>query len=152
MKNEFLKNITEKLGTKGGRLVLIALCIVGVLLIAFGDFSSKKKDTKPAESSTLSEEEYNSRFISSLENNITSFITKIDGVGEATVLVTIESGVSYEYACEQKYSDDSTTNENAKSSYKRSGEESIIIIDGENGKQALVLKRNEPVVMGVVVV
>lgn len=57
--------------------------------------------------------------------------------------------LSYEYAAERSYSDDS---ESSGERYKKSEESSLIILDGENGEAPVLLKKTEPTVMGVAVV
>ena len=80
---------------------------------------------------------------------MTSIISQIEGVGRVNIAITLEAGVSYEYAAERSYSDDS---ESSGERYKKSEESSLIILDGENGEAPVLLKKTEPTVMGVAVV
>lgn len=70
-------------------------------------------------------------------------------------MITFDQGIEYIYAKEEKNTDDksltSKTDEYAEGS-KKSGENEYIIIDTENGEQALLITEKAPKVRGVVVV
>ena len=75
-----------------------------------------------------------------LENKLCNVLSKISGVEEVSVLISLESGFSYEYAM-----DTETTTSGSGSSTTL---ETTIIIDGE----PVVVKENYPVIKGVVIV
>lgn len=149
MIKEMLNNCAEKLGSKKKALLLLFLCIVGVALILLGNVSSDEKSKNNASSDyTGFEEKYNKDYVDALKEEIVQIISQIDGVGAVSVAVTLEYGVSFEYAREKSYTDDSGEDD----SYKKSGEERLIVLEGENGEEPVLLRRTEPVVLGVAVV
>lgn len=150
MNIEGIKKLTEKLGISGKSLLFATLCVIGVALILFGNlFSAEKKETKQSDTSSFTNEEYNAAYVNTLKEEMTSIISQIEGVGRVNIAITLEAGVSYEYAAERSYSDDS---ESSGERYKKSEESSLIILDGENGEAPVLLKKTEPTVMGVAVV
>lgn len=138
--------------------LLICLCCLcaGVLLIALSGLGDgKSKAAKDEVNATFSDEalnRYNAQFVADVEAKLTAFISQINGVGNASVLVTLETGVQYVYATEQKSSDDSSFSDGRSESTKTSSESSLIIIDGGSGETPVLLKRIEPTILGVVVV
>ena len=118
-------------------LVLILGLIVCVLYFSF--FVDKNTNDTKSEISTgefSSTEEY----VDLLENKLCNVLSKISGVEEVSVLISLESGFSYEYAM-----DTETTTSGSGSSTTL---ETTIIIDGE----PVVVKENYPVIKGVVIV
>ncbi|MEA4911618.1 MAG: hypothetical protein VB092_03265 [Oscillospiraceae bacterium] len=143
------QKMTEKLNglfTKKNKTSLIAaLLILGVLLLACGGLFEKKEDTQmPVTDDTA----YNEQYVKQLQNDVTAFITQMEGVGKASVLVRLETGVQYVYATDGKSSDDTTQTASDSYTSRTSKESSVIIVDGK----ALVLQRIEPTVQGVVIV
>ena len=71
-------------------------------------------------------------------------------------MITLECGTEYVYASQQKTTSAMSENTDAggRSSrdQKQSGEESLILIDGDRGEEPLILKEITPTVAGVVVV
>ena len=71
------------------------LCLV-LLLVYFVSFKRTKSDKE----SVVSQAEYSSamEYVDYLENKLSNVISKISGVGKTSVVVTLESGFSYDYA------------------------------------------------------
>ncbi|MEG1060979.1 MAG: hypothetical protein RSD35_01200 [Oscillospiraceae bacterium] len=145
------KSILANVKFKNKTAVLSAcVAVVGLLLILLGEgFAKSNADLK---TDLPNESEYNTEYVSSLQESLKSFISQIDGVGKIDVLVTLETGVRYIYATEQKTSDDNNYSQSDNMNRKTSSETTVVVIDGENGKAPVLLQRIEPVVMGVVVV
>ena len=114
--------------------------VIGLLVcvIYFSFFSQPKNDSfeNDATKEYSSAEEY----VDYLENKLCNVLSKISGVEEVSVLISLESGFSYEYAM-----DTETTTSGSGSSTTL---ETTIIIDGE----PVVVKENYPVIKGVVIV
>ena len=66
--------------------------------------------------------------------------------------MTLESGVEYVYAKEQRENSDYKEEGGEKVSKSADTQENIILIDGSNGKTGLLLTEIQPQVKGVVVV
>ena len=148
MDKDFIKRAVEKINGKNKTVILAVLCVIGVAMILLSN-TEKNKPAAPREALTLSDEAYNEAYINALKEDLSEIISLIDGVGRVNVAITLEAGVSYEYASEKSYLDDS---EESGGSYRKSGESTLIVLDGENGEAPVLLRRNEPVVLGVAVV
>lgn len=82
-----------------------------------------------------------------------AIVSQIDGVGEAHVSVTLDSGIEYVYAKEEKQDTDTRDGASGSTTTRASSEEKLIIVEDENGrKTALLRKTLLPAVRGVVVV
>ena len=150
-----LKQIVDRLlqGKKTSKIIFI-IGIIGILLIFLSSIIPHKGDASSSTSSqeTITAEEY----ASNLETKLTELAEGIHGVGKAKVMVTLENGIEYVYANSQKKSNDNTQDydegESKKSTDKNTLEQDVTVIDGKDGKQALVVTELEPTVKGVVVV
>ncbi|MDR0903855.1 MAG: hypothetical protein LBM59_04420 [Ruminococcus sp.] len=122
--------------TKKPRFLQIAV-IAGVAAMGLIFISGLSKPEK--EEVTVSE---NGVFYSSfdyaekIENDLTEIISKIEGVGDADILVTIGVSEEYVYAEDGKYGANPSTE--------------VVVIDG--GKHALTQKIISPKITGVVIV
>lgn len=78
-----------------------------------------------------------------LETRLEDAISKIEGAGKTDVTITFESSKKYCYA-ENSYED---SNES-----ETSAENELVIIEGNNGEEAILIKTNEAKIRGVLVV
>ena len=138
MKNDIISRIKTRLSSIPrdkliGCAVIAGIC--GMLLIAFGG----EKPAKSTDKGTYSAEEY--RICE--EKRLTELLTRIDGVGKAELMLTLEGERSYVYAQEYKTdsSEDSVRSENK-----------IVIVDGNDSREALTENIRNPAVSGVVIV
>lgn len=141
----------KALGTDGkARKWLIAAGLLGMALIFLSEFWPSSTQTASTGNSLTSEE-----FVQKLEQRLTEVVSNIDGAGQNRVMVTLENGVQYVYATEQKTGsnrvEDSDDNSN-RISQQDDSEQSVIVVDAENGRNGLLVTELEPIVKGVVVV
>jgi stage III sporulation protein AG len=154
---EILQNLKEKwknifLNSKADKRVkaLTLLGLIGIVLIFLSSsFSFETSQAKPVDDKT--------DYLNKLENRVLNIVKCIEGVGEVNVMITLEGGVEYVFAQEQKQSADKTEdydgNSTKKIQQRDNNEEKYIIVDGENGKrEALIKTKLEPKVKGVVIV
>lgn len=137
------------------KLILI-IGLAAILLIFASDFSkscdNKNDNIRMNNNAVIGHDEY----AQMLENRLTEIVSSIDGAGQSRVMVTLQNGVEYVYASEDKISHN--TSESAAGSGGESressedSESSYIIIDTENGQEALVCTQLMPSVQGVVIV
>lgn len=112
--------------------VLIILSAVGLLLILFsGDTSSDDMTEKSDKESTYEYDEYEEN----LEKRLTEILSRIDGVGEVSVMVTLESTEEYIYA-EKTDKDESKL-------------KTELVITNEGG---IITRVNSPKITGAVIV
>jgi stage III sporulation protein AG len=132
------------------------LLIAGIALIALIFFSSffGEPDTKESTVESEQQEEITmDQYVSSLENRIVDLLNGIEGVGNARVMVTLESSSEYVYQSEVKSSSDVRTQSDIPEQQSENREENIVLVEGEDGqKQALIRTERTPKIQGVVVV
>ena len=148
---EWMKKLKGRFGgEKGVRLVLI-LGLAGMALILLSEFWPGGETEKAPEGAAVQVD-----YAAQLEEKLTRLVTSIEGVGKAQVLVTLENGVEYVYASEEKKNTDVTHDysgqEVTKLHEKDNSESNYILVDGSGGKEALIRTQKEPKVKGVVVV
>lgn len=132
--------IVEFLGTEKGRRVLIICGIALIALLLFGSFSPRADSGSPspaAENAAQTERE--------TEQRLAQLISKIDGAGSCTVMVTLDTSSQRVYAEERRRS--SSTGD----SVTTSSEDSSVALAG-SGKEALETGTVLPQVRGVAVV
>lgn len=139
MKEKIAKLLSDK---KAASIILVA-GIVGIALIFLSNLSGDKEEELPEET-VFSEEEY----CQSLEKKIEEMVYGICGDASATVTVTLDTGIVYEYASEVKEKD-------SKDEKKQSAEneKSYITVKDKNGSEApLIITSYMPRVRGVSVI
>ncbi|MBQ9903058.1 MAG: hypothetical protein IJM51_11870 [Clostridia bacterium] len=136
--------------------ILLAVGLGAIAILFISDFfggDATKTSTEPA--TYLAAGEDQDEYTARLESRLTELISSIDGAGRTKVMVTLECGREYVYASQQKttsaLSEDSAPDGRVSRDEKRSGEESLILIDGGRGEEPLILKEITPTVAGVVV-
>lgn len=128
---------------------------IGIALILLSSLLPKASGNQGSSSdqcTTTSSEEY----VKQLEEKVQTLVEKISGVGSSNVMITLENGVENVYANSEKKSTDNTTDSSSsgtsKATDKNNTEQNVVVVDGKDGKQALVVTQKEPTVKGVVVV
>lgn len=111
---------------------LLVIAALGVLLIVFGASGTKKAE--PATEITTTDEELQ-LYQSQLEDRIKQLCKSVDGVGDITVVVTLEGGFTSVYATE----------------YQNGNESYVIVGSGSNAKP-LFLSREAPEIAGIGIV
>lgn len=138
----------EKLLTKKN-LKIVLLIIVGVVAIVlfFGFNSNKANSTSNTVSSTNS---YISTmdYCQIIENKLIEVLSKVDGAGAVSVMVTVDGSPELIYANEQ----DKTTSSNSSGTTSSSTYSTPIIIDANGSSSALIMTEVLPAVKGVIVV
>ena len=136
------KNVWEKL-KKIKHIHIILAVIVGliVLLCYFSFWGKPKTDTIPDNST----QEYSSseEYVNALENKLINVLSKLSGVGQTSVIITLESGFSYEYA-----TDTETKTIVSGGTETTVTTETIILVSNE----PVIVKEIYPNIKGVVVV
>ncbi len=129
------------------RTVLIVCGIVGVLLLIIPEFIPEKTENTVV--STADD------FIRQTEERLTALIGSIEGAGACQVMVTLENGVEYVYATEEKSNSDreeDISGGDTRLTQRDDSESAAIVIDTDNGREGLLVTEIQPTVRGVVVV
>jgi stage III sporulation protein AG len=114
--------------------VIVGLAAMGLIFIS--GLSKPKEEKVQAEVGVFySSDEYAKK----IENELTEIISKIEGVGDADILVTIGVSEEYVYAEDGKHSGGNASSE-------------IVVIGAGDDKHALTQKIISPKITGVVIV
>lgn len=148
--------IMEKLAeNETYRKIIIGAGLLGIALIFLSGYltSGGKSEPQPASSGpAYTAEEYETR----LENELRELIMKIQGVGNASVMVTLEQTKQAVYAKEEK-TNGQTTEDKSEGSTRNETDSSnettyILVKDADGSEKALSVTEIQPLIKGVVVV
>ncbi len=140
----FKERLTGMLSAYKTRLWLPALGICGVLLVAVSAvFGGKEEATLPTALDTTA-------YIALLEERIENMVSSIDGAGQADVMITLENGIEYVYADEQRTNSDRVEQEGNVET-RDDSQRTVVTVDAEDGKTGLLVTEIQPTVRGVVV-
>lgn len=130
-----------KVMKKSGKMAVALICIaLGVILLVFGNRAGEKKGNTeqtdlPEGAVTRSVEEYRA----DLERRMEGICAQVAGVGSVDVIVTLEGGFQYVYACDVK-----TTS---------GGQTTTYVTVGSGDDESLVyLSERAPAIVGIGVV
>lgn len=139
------EKIKELLTNKQNRVKLfVCVGLIGMVVIMLSEtlsFPQKQKaDTKATASDGMASV---SEYKRTLEEQLSKVVGNIAGAGKCSVMITFETGSENVYAYNSSGSKDEKSDE-FKYEY--------LVIDGDDGEQAVLVKRVEPQIKGVVVV
>ncbi|MBE6768805.1 MAG: hypothetical protein E7549_07855 [Ruminococcaceae bacterium] len=145
MYKRFVTKAAAFLKGKNGVRCIVIVGVIGILLIFLSEILPAGEKT--AETATVDTDAY----IRTLEERLTETVSRIDGVGACRVMVTLENGVKYVYASEEKTGSDYKT-EGDTLSRADDNEQSVILVQTDQGYEGLLVTELQPTVKGVVVV
>ncbi len=131
-----------------GRTILIACGFAGIALLAIPELLPTQRETSAPSFDTDS-------FVEQTENRLTALVSSIEGVGKCRVMVTLENGVEYVYATEERRNSDrqeDVSGDDTRLTQRDDNESAAILIDTETGREGLLVTEIQPTVRGVVVV
>ena len=132
---------------------IVLIGMIGILLILLSEILPQNTKT-PQDAVSVSID--NETFCRQAEEKIYNLVSSIQGVGEAQVWVTLESGTEYVYLQEEIRNTDTTKDydsEGVKTLREKDNSEQKYILVNKNGEeQPLLQKQLEPTVQGVVIV
>ena len=133
------------------KLILVVGIIAAALIALSAVFPEAK--TENTELPQKGTDEETARYEAQLCERVHRIVSLIKGVGKLDVTVTLESGIEYVYAKEEKSDSDVRSSGSDGVSTSSSSEEKLILVEDANGrKTALLRKMILPAVRGVVVV
>lgn len=147
----FPERVASVLGslTKKPQLLMIAgLC--GILLIFASSLLGRGSDEKTSADSSapITAQEY----CSVLEEGVRQLVADITGDSDATVVITLESGVRYSYAdATEVTSSNATSGENGTESHNET-RSYVTVRTSDGGEQALLITELMPQVRGVAII
>lgn len=142
---EIFENIMTVLKSSKRNLVLVIIVAVVFFMLIISEFSgSDAKVDKASENTTIYADEY----IKETEKKLEGILENISGAGKVRVMITLES--CYENVYAKGYTSKMQEDENKTD--KETAEEYIIVKQGSNNEECLVVKVYEPRVKGVAVI
>lgn len=142
--NDILENLKNlKIGKKN--LILVAIAIFIMVLLLVSEFLTPENTENISKENT---EIYSSQYIEKTEKELEALLENISGAGEVKVMITLEN--CYENVFAKGYSEKNDSKTDSQKS--ESEEEYIIIKNGSNNEECLVVKVYEPTVKGVAVI
>lgn len=156
IEKEGKESLFDKLaGNELYRKIIIIACVIGVALILLSGYL--KPDTTAAKSTSSQPTTTAEQYASQLEGSLTDVVTRIQGVGMAKVLVTLERNTEYVYATEEKKSNQTTEDKSNGSNTKNEVNDNtetkyILVKDADGAQKALAVTEVQPIIKGVVVV
>ena len=150
------KGLFQKLlRREGWRRAIVAIGIAGMVLILLGSLfpgSQGQSGTPTAEEGSMNSQEY----LEKTEARLERLLSGVQGVGKVSVMLTLEHGVEYRYAKDEKLSQNSTTTYSGGTPQRleeeQEQEQSYLLIDSSGGRRPRVLTELPPRIQGVVVV
>ncbi len=142
---DIYKNILSGLKLSKKNIAMIILAVAALLLLLFSEFSAEnQKEKATEENATVYAEDY----IKETEKRLESVLGDVSGAGKVKVMITLES--CYENVYAKGYTSKSKADENEES--EETAEEYVIVKQGSNNEECLVVKVYEPRVKGVAVI
>ncbi len=146
-KIRLLQDVPKQKLLFGAGLFLIALIGLSVF------FPKTEKESVDVKKQEVEVKEETQAYEEALCTRVEEIVDCISGVGYSHVSVTLDSGIEYVYAVEQRTDTDTTNQSNDVTSERASSEQKLILVDDRNGgKTALLRTTKLPKVRGVVVV
>ena len=122
------------------------LGIGGILLIGISTLLS---GSETADTSTVTDS--TAVYAAALESRLEEMVSSVAGAGACRVMVTLENGVEYVYANEEKSNSDHTQSDGGNVSVRDDSQKTVVTVDAEKGKEGLLVTEIQPTVRGVVV-
>lgn len=153
MSREFIKKAYAFLADKK-RTIIIVIGLAGIVLIFVSGFLGEKSESEPQpdEAVPITAEDYRKQ----LENELAAIISRIDGAGEVSILITMESTTEDVYAVERKTEEKNSHSEyegNIDSDGEYKEENKYVTVKRKDGSEDTVLQKQiMPKIRGVLVV
>ncbi len=146
--------VSKLLQREGWRKAIVALGLAGMLFILLGSLipSSSSRASVAGGGEAIDPQAY----LEQTEARLERLLSGVQGVGKASVMLTLEHGVEYRYAIDEKLLQNSTTTyadgNPQRLEEQQEKEQNYLLVDSSNGKGPLVLTELPPRIQGVVVV
>lgn len=142
--SDLLKNIKKlKIGKKN--FILLGLAVFIMLLLFVSEVFYSDSSETVSKDDTIN---FSLQYTEKTEKELEALLEKISGAGDVRVMITLEN--CYENVYAKGYNEKKDDNEN--SMKYESEEEYIIVKNGSNNEECLVVKVYEPTIKGVAVI
>lgn len=130
----------EKLLKLLGQYKYVLIVIAAGILLLIWPSGQEKESVAEQAGLTGAEEDFS---VEALEERLSQVLSRVDGAGEVSVVLTVQSGMERVLATDKAASQTSDS---------RELEEQTVIISGENGEEAVLLTQRYPTFQGALVV
>lgn len=151
MKADRKSRMARLVGSPRARQAVILTGVLGVVLILLSEWITPDKTRASQAAPVPDAAQTTAAYADALEQRLTEVVRQIEGVGNCRVMVTLENGVEYVYASEEKAGRDYST-QGDRLSQTDDSESSVILVQTENGYEGLLVTELQPTVKGVIVV
>ena len=147
-KEKIKKKVKELLNGEKRLKIIVAIGLIGIALIFMSTlFEGGDEDNKDEAVPNDIVSTDTSAYKKQLEKELYELLSRISGVGEVKVMITIEGTTEDVYA-EELSTDKNVTSDKTSESY----ENKIVVVENNGNKEALVRKIVKPQVSGVAIV
>lgn len=128
---------------------LITIGIIGIVLIAVTSFFPKNEETAmPKTSMQIDMEEYKKE----LETAVKDIVTGVTGDKNATVVITLESGIKYSYADSTESDTSNSSGEKSEQKSEKKSQSYVTVRTSDGGEEALLITEIMPEIRGVAII
>lgn len=162
-KNFINKNFINKIGKD--KLILICGAVAVLIICLIWEEKNNNADKADTGESILSHENddwnnlntYMEKYIKQQEERLKSILSRIDGVGQVYVMITVKAGASRDILMEQDISyedtDETDSSGGKRKKYTYSEDNQTVYVTDENGNTTpYVISENAPKIEGVAVI
>lgn len=128
--------------------LLLILGISGMVLILISNFIPSSSKSSVSEQKSIDAEDYRK----TVEKNVRDIVTGITGDKEPTVVVTLESGIRYNYADSKESDTSESTGKETEENRKATKQSYITVRTSDGGEKPLVVNEIMPEIRGVAIV
>lgn len=143
-----INSISEKTKLSKKLLLSVAFLVAGLLALVLSEMAEPSEQASSAETTTAAFSSESERYVAELEERLTSIISQIEGVGEASVMITLESSSEDVYLHNYDYGEN--VEPSGKSNVEQKDE--YVIVEDENGEKGIIVRVAQPKIRGVAVV
>lgn len=129
------------------RKLWIFLAFSGIILIFISTLIPTGKKDKSKTAGVTAEE-----YSKSVRESVSSIVTGITGDKKPTVVITLESGVRYNYADSKESDTSASTNKEAEENRKATKQSYITVKSSDGGEEPLIVTEIMPEIRGVAIV
>ncbi len=126
--------------------IIVILGIIGIALIFISSVLPENKPKEKTENTDIS------TYTENLQTEVQQMVKKITGAKRVSVVITLDTGITYNYADELKTADTDKTSSGSSDMTYSSEQKKTIITDAEGNQRAVIINEYLPLVRGVAVV
>ncbi|MBQ8784376.1 MAG: hypothetical protein IJZ57_11460 [Clostridia bacterium] len=136
---KILQRICDKTKLDKKAVLIILVGLMGIVMLAVSEIIPEKESEIVQEQPTSQTDQSYESYAENTEKRLEEMISSIQGAGKTKVMVTLDCSDENVYATEEKSGDTSYEN-------------SVVIIENQDGESGMLIKVTQPKIRGVAVV